>query len=546
MQIGVPNESYPGESRVAATPATVTKLIGFGYQVAIESGAGAGANYPDSDYEGAGAIIIEGTQALMESSDIVLKVRAPRSLDDDCHEADWLKAGSTLISFLWPGQNEALCEKLAAAGVNALAMDKVPRISRAQKMDALSSMANIAGYRAVLEASHAFGSFFTGQITAAGRLAPAKVLVIGAGVAGLQSIATSRALGAIVKAFDTREAVKEQVESLGGEFLEVDIEESGDGAGGYAKVMSEAYIAAEMDLFRDHAPETDIVITTALIPGRPAPKLWLADMVEKMKPGSVIVDLAAEQGGNCDLTVPGEAVTVHGVHVIGYTDLTSRLATTASQLYGTNLVHLLDDMTHEGTFGIDLNDEVVRGAIVAHEGAVIWPPPPPKEEPPAAKPEVKPKEVTTAPAETTPAVEAPVASSDASASEASGGWLGWTISAALAAFWVYLMVTGKGDGADASASNVFLQQVTVFLLACFVGWQVIWSVTAALHTPLMSVTNAISGIIIVGGLLHASAAASTESGNAEALLALAAVFFATINIAGGFLVTQRMLRMFRK
>ncbi len=535
MIIGIPREVHEGERRVAATPDTVSRLIELGFDVLVEQNAGTAATFLDAAYEEVGARIALDAGVLWGEADLVLKVRPPEHASAlGCHELELMREGGHLIGFLWPDQNPDVIEHLRKRKATALAVERIPRISRAQKMDALSSLANIAGYRAVLEGAHHFGSFFTGQITAAGRIRPATVLVIGAGVAGLQAIATAKALGAVVRAFDTRPAVADQVKSLGGEFLELEFEESGEGKGGYAKVMSKAFIDAEMALFAAQAPEVDIVITTALIPGRPAPKLWTTDMVEAMKPGSVVVDLAAEQGGNCDLTVPGEVVVHKGSTVVGYTDLTSRLATTASQLYGTNLVHLLSDMGGGESYRLDHNDEVVRGALVVQDGEVL-PPPPPKPASDAAP--------TKRPAPPRPATKVPAADAKPAKTGASqGGNLGWIVAGALALGWLGLRMSPAAGGTLDPALASFLQHLTVFVLACFVGWQVIWSVTAALHTPLMSVTNAISGIIIVGGMLHTSAGIGT----AEGALALAAVFFAMINVAGGFLVTERMLRMFRK
>ena len=542
MKVGVPCEVYPGEARVAASPDSVTKLIALGHTVCVQSGAGADAHFTDADYEAAGATV-ETDAAAVWASDVVLKVRAPMALPSGGHECDLLNEGTTLISFLSPDQSDALLEQVAARGASAVAVDKIPRITRAQKMDALSSMANIAGYRAILEAASHFGCFFTGQITAAGRLAPAKVLVIGAGVAGLQAIATAKAMGAVVKAFDTREACREQVTSLGGEFLVVDFEESGEGAGGYAKVMSQAFIDAEMELFRQHAPETDIVVTTALIPGRPAPKLWLADMVEKMPNGGVVVDLAASQGGNCELTEPGKVVVKHGVYLVGHEDLTSRLATTSSQLYATNLFNLVEHMTTDGEVIVDLEDEIVLAATAVKQGEIVWPPPAPVAPPtPAAKPKPKPAPAESPPAKTESKKPSGGHGHGHGAPSGGGGIGGWLMLAALGIVWGSAEIFGPGDGAASTALNEFLQQFTVFVLACFVGWQVIWNVTPALHTPLMSVTNAISGIILVGGMLHSSGGFSTL----ESILGLAAVGFATLNVSGGFLVTQRMLRMFRK
>ncbi|MCA9561057.1 MAG: Re/Si-specific NAD(P)(+) transhydrogenase subunit alpha [Myxococcales bacterium] len=524
MKVGIPKERFPGERRVAATPDSVQRLLKQGFaEVLIERGAGREAAYADSAYAEAGARLVDDAATVWAEADLILKVRP---LEE--HEVPLVREGQHLISFIWPAQNEALVKALAARGATVLAMDCVPRISRAQKMDALSSMANVAGYRAIIEAANEFGSFFAGQITAAGRVPPAKVLIIGAGVAGLAAIAAAKGLGAVVRAFDTREAVRDQVKSLGGEFLEVDFEESGEGAGGYAKVMSQAFIDAEMELFYEQAKEVDIVVTTALIPGRPAPKLWQARAVEVMKPGSVIVDLAAEQGGNCELTVPGERhVTENGVIVLGYTDLTSRLANTCSQLYATNLTHLLSDMGGGAEYHVDHDDEAVRGALVLDGGEMMWPPP-------AVEPSPPPKPKTEAPpakvAEPTP---------PAKVEEKKKGGLPVVVGVALLAVWLGLRFGYTGE---VSASNTFLQHLTVFVLACFVGWQVVWAVTAALHTPLMAVTNAISGIIIVGGILQTSDHLTAPT----SLLGAAAVLLATINIAGGFLVTQRMLKMFRK
>ena len=432
------------------------------------------------------------------------------------HEADLLPEGKTLISFFWPGQNSDLMEHLNQRQATVLAMDAVPRISRAQKLDALSSMANIAGYRAVIEAAHQFGRFFTGQITAAGKVPPAKVLVIGAGVAGLAAIGTAKSLGAIVRAFDTRPVVKEQVESLGGQFLELDFEEDGSGTGGYAKVMSPEFIKAEMELFAQQAEDVDIIITTALIPGKKAPTLITQAMVESMKPGSVVVDLAAEQGGNCEVSQPDEIVHHHGVKIIGFTDLPSRMGAQSSQLYGTNLCHLLKDMGGGTNYTVDCEDEVIRGALILHEGNVMWPPPAIAQPSPTPAPKAD--------------AEVPVPTVDEPEKSSIMGWV-WIALAGLA-------LVGIGLGAPES----FLSHFTVFVLACFVGWQVIWNVAPALHTPLMSVTNAISGIIILGGMLQISGPLTSPT----TILGALAILVGTINIAGGFLVTQRMLKMFRK
>ncbi len=511
-KIGIPKEIYPNECRVAATPDTAKKLQKLGFEVLIEAGAGEAANFPDDNYTQAECQIVPDAKTLWSEADIVLKVRAP-----DLNEVELLREGGTLISFIWPAQNQELLEALATRKATVLAMDAVPRISRAQKLDALSSMANIAGYRAVVEAASNFGRFFTGQITAAGKVPPAKVMVIGAGVAGLAAIGAARGLGAIVRAFDTRPVVKEQVESLGAEFLELDFKEEGTGTGGYAKVMSKEFIEAEMALFAQQAKEVDIIITTALIPGKPAPRLITEEMVESMKEGSVIVDMAAEQGGNCAVTKPDEVYRYKGVTVIGLTDLPSRMANQSSQLYGTNLWHLLKDMGGSDQYKVDLEDEVIRGALVLHEGEVTWPPPKPKAppQPPAPKPQP---------------VAQPVSVEESKKSKGIGS-LFWPLLAGLA-------LIGVGVGAPPS----FLSHFTVFVLACFVGWQVIWNVTPALHTPLMSVTNAISGIIIIGGMLQISGPLNSPT----TILGAIAVLIGTINISGGFLVTQRMLKMFQK
>ncbi len=518
-KIGVPKEIFTGEARVAATPDTAQKLQKLGFEVLIEAGAGANANFPDAAFEKANCRIIAETAALWKEADIILKVRAPQINEKlGKHEAELLSKGKTLISFIYPAQNKELLEKLAAQGVNVLAMDAIPRISRAQKMDALSSMANIAGYRAVVESANAFGRFFTGQITAAGKVPPAKVLIIGAGVAGLAAIGAARSLGAIVRSFDTRPVVKEQVESLGAEFLELHFEEDGTGEGGYAKTMSKEFIDAEMALFAEQAAEVDIIITTALIPGTKAPTLITTKMVESMKQGSVIVDLAAEQGGNCEVTHPGESYQYKGATIIGFTDLPSRMANQSSQLYGTNLWHLLKDMGGSDDFKINLEDEVVRGSLVVQNGEVVWSP-------------VKPAVAVQPPASAT---KAPGFAAKAALEAKKSNGFGSLILIILGA----LALFGIGIGAPSS----FLSHFTVFVLACFVGWQVIWNVTPALHTPLMSVTNAISGIIIIGGMLQISGPPTSTT----TILGAIAILIGTINISGGFLVTQRMLRMFQR
>jgi NAD(P) transhydrogenase subunit alpha len=481
---------------------------------------------------------VESTRDLWASSDIILKVRAPEPHPVlGIHELELLRAGQTLIAFLWPGQHPDLLQRLAGLGIHALAVDSIPRISRAQKMDALSSMANVAGYRAVVEAAQHFGRFFTGQITAAGKVPPAKVLVIGAGVAGLAAIATARGMGAIVRAFDTRPEVKEQVESTGGEFLELHVKEEGSGVGGYAKVMSPEYIRAEMALFAEQARDVDIIITTALIPGKPAPRLITADTVALMKPGSVIVDLAAEQGGNCELTEPGGVAHAQGVTIVGYTDLASRLAAQSSQLYATNLRHLLTDMTpgKDGQIVIDMEDEVIRGATVVKDGQITWPPPPPRlSAAPAATVAAKATSASPPAASTAGADETRSANgARAAVRRDNRSVAGPAIAAAIGA----IALVGLG----LTAPPDFMTHFTVFVLACFVGYLVIWNVTAALHTPLMSITNAISSIIILGAVLQISAADPLV-----VWIAAITVFLTSINIAGGFAVTRRMLQMFRK
>ncbi len=511
MKIGVPRETHPGERRVATTPDVAAELQKLGYDVMVEKDAGATASFSDEAYTEAGCSIAGSTADIWSDADIILKVRPPEG-----DQATGLKDSQTLISFLYPGQNPELLEQLTKSGGTALAMDSVPRISRAQKMDALSSMANIAGYRAVIEAAQHFGRFFTGQITAAGKVPPAKIMVIGAGVAGLAAIGAAKSMGAIVRAFDTRPEVKEQVESMDAEFLMLDFEdEDGSGEGGYAKVMSDEFIKAEMALFAEQAKDVDIIITTALIPGKPAPRLITAEMVESMKDGSVIVDLAAEQGGNCELTEPDAVVVRNGVSIIGYTDLPSRLAAQSSQLYATNLRHLLTDMTPEkdGNLALDLEDEVVRGATVCTGGETLWPPPPPKIS-------------AAAPVKAEPA-PAPVVE------EKKPSLAGPIMMAAIGG----LALLGLGAVAPPS----FMAHFTVFVLACFVGYMVIWNVTSALHTPLMSVTNAISSIIVIGALLQISSDVPLIK-----WIAVGTVLITSVNIFGGFAVTRRMLEMFRK
>lgn len=516
MLIGIPKEIHQGEKRVAATPEVVKQLKLLGFELAVESCAGKEANFSDVLYQEVGAEIVSSALELWERADIILKVRPPEvnsTLSVD--EADLLKPGKILISFIQPALNSDLLRKLAATGATVLAMDSVPRISRAQKMDALSSMANIAGYRAVVEASQHFGRFFPGQITAAGKIQPAKVLVIGAGVAGLSAIGAAKNMGAVVRAFDTRPEVKEQVESMDAEFLMLQFDgEDAAGEGGYAKVMSKEFLDKEMALFAQQAADVDIVITTALIPGRPAPELWTSAMVEAMREGSVVVDLAAEMGGNCKLTEKDKVVVKHGVTIIGYTDLPSRLASQASQLYGTNLRHLLSDMTPEkdGNTVINMDDEVIRGVTVIKNGEITWPPPKPRLH---ATPQAQPQKV------------------EEKAEAAAASTTSWLVPTAIGA----LLMLALGAFAPPS----FMAHFTVFVLACFVGYMVIWSVKPALHTPLMSVTNAISSIIIIGALLQIS----SESDISKYLAAFA-IFITSINIVGGFTVTHRMLAMFRR
>jgi NAD(P) transhydrogenase subunit alpha len=514
MKIGIPTEIYPDENRVATTPDVAQQLMKLGFEVAIESGAGANASFPDAAYREAGVTIRKTAKSLYEKADIILKVRAP-----DPQEVLLLEAGTTMISFIWPAQNEDLMKQLADQNVTVLAMDSVPRISRAQKIDALSSMGNISGYRAVIEAAEHFGRFFMGQITAAGKIPPAKVMVIGAGVAGLAAIGTAKGLGAVVRAFDTRPEVKDQIESMNAEFLELEFEEDASGEGGYAKTMSKEFIEAEMALFAEQAREVDIIITTALIPGKPAPKLISSEMVKSMKEGSVIVDLAAEQGGNCELTEKDKVVRKYGVKIIGHTDFPSRLATQASQLYATNIRHLLTEMTpeKEGKITVNMDDEVIRGATVINGGEITWPPPAPKL---SAVPTRNPEEPVT---------------SAVSGSEHDLPKPLWKQLMPVGILAIVMLWVGS------VAPESFMAHFTVFVLSCFIGYMVIWNVSPSLHTPLMSVTNAISSIIIIGALVQVSAPTGLAS-----LLAIIAIFITSINIFGGFGVTRRMLEMFRK
>ncbi|MFZ7305958.1 Re/Si-specific NAD(P)(+) transhydrogenase subunit alpha [Avibacterium avium] len=508
MLIGVPKELLDNETRVAATPKTVQQILKLGFEVLVEHDAGFKASFEDQAFINAGAKI--GTAQEVWNADVIMKVNPPTD-----EEIALIKEGATLISFIWPAQNEALMQKLSAKKINVLAMDAVPRISRAQALDALSSMANISGYRAVVEAANAFGSFFTGQITAAGKVPPAKVLVIGAGVAGLAAIGTANSLGAIVRAFDSRPEVKEQVKSMGADFLEIDFEEEGGSGDGYAKVMSEEFNRRAMELYAAQAKEVDIIITTAAIPGKPAPRLITKEMVDSMKPGSVIVDLAALTGGNCEYTKPGEVfVTDNQVKVIGYTDFPARLPTQSSQLYGTNLVNLLKLLCKEkdGTINIDFDDVVLRGVTVIRDGEITWPAPPIQV---SAQPQQK--------------VEVVVEKKEEKPQDPR---VKYGIMGAIGVLFLWL-------GSVMPAA--FLSHFTVFVLACVVGYYVVWNVSHALHTPLMAVTNAISGIIIVGALLQIAQGSFFIS-----LLAFIAILVASINIFGGFKVTQRMLAMFRK
>lgn len=510
MLIGVPRELFDGETRVAATPKTVEQIKKLGFEVLIEHDAGFKASFEDNAFVNAGATV--GPQHEVWNADIIFKVNPPTDA-----EIALIKEGATLVSFIWPAQNPQLMEKLQSKKINVLAMDAVPRISRAQALDALSSMANISGYRAVIEAANQFGSFFTGQITAAGKVPPAKVLVIGAGVAGLAAIGAANSLGAIVRAFDSRPEVKEQVKSMGADFLEIDFEEEGGSGDGYAKVMSEEFNRRAMALYAQQAKEVDIIITTAAIPGKPAPRLITKEMIDSMKPGSVVVDLAALTGGNCDYTKAGEVVvTDNQVKVIGYTDFVSRLPTQSSQLYGTNLVNLLKLLApnKDGQIDINFEDVVLRGVTVIRDGELTWPAPPIQV---SAQPQAK--------------AAAPVEKKEEKPADPR---VKYGIAAVAGVLFLWLASV---------APAAFLAHFTVFVLACIVGYYVVWNVSHALHTPLMAVTNAISGIIIVGAVLQIA----QPTGNLFIdILAFIAILVASINIFGGFKVTQRMLAMFRK
>ncbi len=504
------------------TPDSALQLVKLGHSCCIQSGAGVKAGFSDALYAGAGVEVLPDAAAVVAAADVLIKVRGP-----EVAEAEALREGQTLISFFWPAQNPDLLEIAKARGATVVAMDMVPRISRAQKMDALSSMANIAGYRAVIEAGNNFGRFFTGQVTAAGKVPPAKVLIVGAGVAGLASIGTATSLGAIVYAFDVRPEVSEQIESMGANFVFLDFDDKQDGAatGGYAAPSSPEFREKQLAKFRELAPDMDIVITTALIPGRPAPKLWTADMVALMKPGSVIIDLAAERGGNCDLTVPDQkVVSDNGVTIVGYTDFPSRMAAQASTLYSTNIRHMLTDLTpgKDGVIVHNMEDDVIRGATVAKGGAITYPPPPPKVAAiAAAKPKAKVVELT------------PV---EKRAQEVAAFKTQTRNQVGLLAIGGALMLLA---GLFTPAS--FMAHFIVFVLSVFIGFQVIWNVSHSLHTPLMAVTNAISSIIILGALMQIG-----STSYLVVFLAGASVFMAGINIFGGFMVTRRMLAMFQK
>ena len=525
MLIGVPKEIAAGEKRAATVPDVVEKLVKLGFSVAVETGAGDAAHFSDDTYRAAGAEVVPGAAELWARADIVFKVRAPSP-----DEVALMREGGTLISFVWPAQNPELMQQLAARKGTVLAIDCLPRqLSRAQKMDALTSMAGISGYRAVIEAANAFGRFFNGQITAAGKIPPAKVFIAGAGVAGLAAIGTAANLGAIVRANDTRAEVADQVVSLGGEFVKVDYEEEGGGGGGYAKVMSEGFQAAQRAMYAQQAKDADIIITTALIPGKPAPKLITAEMVQSMKPGSVIVDMAGEQGGNCELTVPGEAVVRHGVTIIGYTDLVSRLAKQSSTLYSNNLLRLTEELckTKDGAINVNMDDDAIRGLTVIKDGSVTWPAPPLKLPVAAPKP-----------------AAAPVAQAKGHGHGASEPMSAKSLAIV---FGVGAVLFGL-VGLYAPAS--FLSHFTVFVLACFVGYMVVWNVTPSLHTPLMSVTNAISSIIAIGALVQVAPPLTGSGADRPSQLILGLAVFAlvltAVNMFGGFAVTRRMLAMFRK
>ena len=522
LTIGTPKERHSGENRVALTPESANALQKLGYKCLVEAGAGVAAGHTDESYHAAGVDVVATAEELWDSAHLITKVRPPTDA-----EASLLTAEKTLISFFYPAQNDSQMSKIAEQGATVIAMDMVPRISRAQKMDALSSMANIAGYRAVIEAGNHFGRFFTGQITAAGKVPPAKVLVIGAGVAGLAAIGTATSLGAITYAFDVRPEVAEQITSMGAEFVYLDFEEiqqDGASTGGYAAPSSPEFREKQLEKFRQLAPEIDMVISTALIPGRDAPKLWLADMVGAMKPGSVIIDLAAERGGNCDLTVTDEkVVSDNGVTIVGYTDFPSRMAAQSSALYASNVRHMVADLTpdKDGKVAHDMGDDVIRSSTVTYQGEVTFPPPPLKVQAIAAQ--KKPPEKALTPEEKREAERAAFQT----ATRQQVGLI------SLGSLFVILL------GVYAPAS--FMQHFIVFVLACFIGFQVIWNVSHALHTPLMAITNAVSGIVIIGALLQVGSA-----NGLVIVLAAISILIASINIVGGFMVTKRMLAMFQK
>jgi len=527
LLIGVPKETAAGERRVATVPETVQKLVKLGFAVAVESGAGDASNFDDDSYRAAGAEVVPTAAALWAKSDIVFKVRAPST-----EELALMRDGTTLIGFIWPAQNPELMQQLAARKATVLAIDSLPRqLSRAQKMDALTSMAGVSGYRAVIEAANAFARPFNGQVTAAGKIPPAKVFIAGAGVAGLAAIGTAASLGAIVRANDTRAEVADQVESLGGEFVKVDYEEEGSGGGGYAKVMCEGFQAAQRAMYAKQAGDVDIIITTALIPGKPAPRLITAEMVRSMKAGSVIVDMAAEQGGNCELTEPGAAVVKHGVTIVGYTDLVSRMAKQSSTLYSTNLLRLAEELckTKDGVIDVNMDDDAIRGLTVIKDGSITWPPPPPKL--PAVAP--KPK-----------AAAVPVAAAKGHGHGSAEPMAAKALAIVFGVGALLFLLVGM------YAPVSFLAHFTVFVLACFIGYMVIWNVKPSLHTPLMSVTNAISSIIAIGALIQIApplGGAGSDRPNLLILgMAVLALALTAINMFGGFAVTRRMLAMFRK
>ena len=527
LLIGVPKETAAGEKRVATVPETVQKLVKLGFAVAVESGAGDASNFDDDSYRAAGAEVVPTAAALWAKSDIVFKVRAPSP-----EELALMRDGTTLIGFIWPAQNPELMQQLAARKATVLAIDSLPRqLSRAQKMDALTSMAGVSGYRAVIEAANAFARPFNGQVTAAGKIPPAKVFIAGAGVAGLAAIGTAASLGAIVRANDTRAEVADQVVSLGGEFVKVDYEEEGSGGGGYAKVMSEGFQAAQRAMYAKQAGDVDIIITTALIPGKPAPRLISAEMVRSMKAGSVIVDMAAEQGGNCELTEPGRAVVKHGVTIVGYTDLVSRMAKQSSTLYSNNLLRLAEELckTKDGVIDVNMDDDAIRGLTVIKDGSITWPPPPPKLPVVAPKPK---------------AAAVPVAAAKGHGHGSAEPMPVKTLAIVFGVGALLFLLVGM------YAPVSFLAHFTVFVLACFIGYMVIWNVKPSLHTPLMSVTNAISSIIAIGALIQIApplGGAGSDRPNLLILgMAVLALALTAINMFGGFAVTRRMLAMFRK